>query len=116
MKDPHAVENHSPTEKPFNQNEELLYNNTPATVSPVSVSTVVPIPRIGYDCNPYVQPYPPSGTSYQPTQQQMFAPTPGTFTPDIYSAAPHNMVLTSGGQVIIIIFKFKVHYFSKFKK
>ncbi|XP_054276070.1 roquin-1-like [Macrosteles quadrilineatus] len=38
-------------------------------------------------------------TTYQPPQQQMFAPTPGTFTPDIYSAAPHSMVLSTGGQL-----------------
>lgn len=92
------IENHSPTDKAFTQNEELLYNTAPSTVNPVSVSTVVQIPRIGYDCNPYVQAYPPSGTSFQPAQQQIFAPS-GTFTSDIYSAAPHNMVLTSGGQV-----------------
>uniref|UniRef100_A0A1B6ECM0 RING-type E3 ubiquitin transferase n=1 Tax=Clastoptera arizonana TaxID=38151 RepID=A0A1B6ECM0_9HEMI len=36
---------------------------------------------------------------YQPSQQQMFAPTPGTYTPDIYSAAPHSMVLSSGGHL-----------------
>lgn len=26
----------------------------------------------------------PPHTTYQPPQQQMFAPTPGTYTPDIY--------------------------------
>lgn len=36
---------------------------------------------------------------YQPSQQQLFAPAPGTYTPDIYSTAPHNLVLTSGGQL-----------------
>ncbi|RZF48028.1 hypothetical protein LSTR_LSTR002094 [Laodelphax striatellus] len=40
-------------------------------------------------------------STYQPPQQQMFPPTPGTYSADIYSnsAAPHNMVLSSGGQV-----------------
>lgn len=59
-----------------------------------------------YECNPLAPisaTFISSSTSYQPSQQQMFAPTPGTFTPDIYSAAPHNMVFTSGGQVGLII-------------
>ncbi|XP_022192479.2 roquin-1 isoform X2 [Nilaparvata lugens] len=43
----------------------------------------------------------PIHSTYQPPQQQMFPPTPATYSADIYSnsAAPHNMVLSSGGQV-----------------
>lgn len=48
MKDQHGSENHSPVEKPYVQQEELMYSNTGSTVSPVSVPAVVPIPRVGY--------------------------------------------------------------------
>ena len=48
----------------------------------------IAVPRPGLEYGSYTAPYPPSAgqptSIYQPSQQQMFAPTPGTFTPDIY--------------------------------
>lgn len=93
------AENHSPTEKSY-PNEELMY--TPPASVPVSVSTVVPIPRVGYECNPYVQQYPPTGgnTFQPPVYQQGY----GT---EMYNVG--NMVLTGGqgGQVSFFIYVMK---------
>ncbi|XP_046391150.1 roquin-1 isoform X1 [Ischnura elegans] len=112
-------------DKVFAPADDLLYSNTP-TITPssfdnaniregylggspsVQVSPPIPpavvgqsigvaVPRVGMDYSPYNTTFTPTGQSsvYQPSQQ-MFAPTPGTFTPDIYSAAPHSMVMTPG--------------------
>ncbi|XP_067001149.1 roquin-1 [Anabrus simplex] len=63
----------------------------------------VPVQRVGYEYNSYNNSYSSGGNQnnsvYQPSQQQIFASTPGTFTPDIYSAAPHSMMISSGGQM-----------------
>lgn len=111
-------------EKVYGPADDLLYSTSSATITPTPYETSVlregyaatlPVPpapavpaavvrspvgapHVGYDYRSFSSPQPPSSI-YQPSQQQMFAPTPGTFTPDIYSAAPHNMMLSSGGQV-----------------
>ncbi|XP_069705401.1 roquin-1 [Periplaneta americana] len=99
------------TPAPFENSvlREGYLSATPSLQVPPPVPTAVvrppvgvAIPRAGLEYNSYTTPYPPAGqptSIYQPSQQQMFAPTPGTFTPDIYSAAPHNMLLSSGGQI-----------------
>ncbi|KDR20501.1 roquin-1 [Zootermopsis nevadensis] len=110
-------------DKVFVQTDDMLYSTTTPTITPsafensvlkegyltsspsLQVPPPVPtaIPQPGLEYRSYTTPYPSadgcqSASVYQPSQQQMFAPTPGTFTPDIYSAAPHNMLLSSGGQ------------------
>jgi len=65
---------------------------TPSLQVPPPVPTAVvrppvgvAIPRAGLEYGSYTTPYGSQPTSiYQPSQQQMFAPTPGTFTADIY--------------------------------
>jgi hypothetical protein len=54
---------------------------------PVPTAAVRP-PAGGLEYGTYTTAYPAAAnqpaSTYQPSQQQMFAPTPGTFTPDIY--------------------------------
>ncbi|KAJ9592634.1 hypothetical protein L9F63_015689, partial [Diploptera punctata] len=81
-----------------NKNQDLTNKEAQSVRQPVGIA----VPRPGLEYGSYTTPYPSAGqptSMYQPSQQQMFAPTPGTFTPDIYSAAPHNMLLSSGGQM-----------------
>ncbi|PNF24679.1 hypothetical protein B7P43_G17554 [Cryptotermes secundus] len=113
-------------DKVFVQTDDLLYSTTTPTITPSPFDSSVlregylaatpslqvppPVPTAavrpptgGFEYGTYTTAYPAGAnqpaSTYQPSQQQMFAPTPGTFTPDIYSAAPHNMLLTSGGQM-----------------
>lgn len=62
-------------------------SSSPSLQVPPPVPTAVP--QAGLEYRSYSTPYPctdvrQSTSVYQPSQQQMFAPTPGTFTPDIY--------------------------------
>lgn len=98
----HRIDNHSPSEKPFSASDEYFSVSNPNT-SPVSISTVVPIPRIGLDI-PYNTPFPPSGTPYPangtsfPNPQPLFPVTSSTYPTDIYNSNPHNIVFANGGQ------------------
>nr|CAD7195466.1 unnamed protein product [Timema douglasi] len=84
---------------------EFLTNYLGTTVSlhvPPPVLTAVVQQPVGADYNTFPAQFSTAGQAtsvYQPTQQQMFAPTPPTFTPDIYSAAPHNMVMSQQAQL-----------------
>ncbi|XP_028132577.1 roquin-1 isoform X1 [Diabrotica virgifera virgifera] len=93
----HRIENHSPTEKPFNQSEDYYSISNTSTVSPVPLQPVVQIPRMGYDV-----PYHPNPTypSTQPFTQPVYQPQPSTFpVHEIYSPPNHgNIVLANGGQ------------------
>nr|CAD7398969.1 unnamed protein product [Timema poppensis] len=69
---------------------EFLTNYLGTTVSlhvPPPVLTAVVQQPVGADYNTFPAQFSTAGQAtsvYQPTQQQMFAPTPPTFTPDIY--------------------------------
>ncbi|PSN35868.1 hypothetical protein C0J52_11651 [Blattella germanica] len=126
-KDGQSGEFHN-TDKVYVQADDMLYSTTTPTITPAPYDNSVL--REGMEYGSYTTPYPPNAAGqptsiYQPSQQQMFAPTPGTFTPDIYrqvtsepfflpylqhqvtrfkfskflDAAPHNMLLSSGGQI-----------------
>lgn len=89
----HRNDNHSPpTEKSFNLTEEY-YQNTSA-VSPVPIPTVVPLPRYDVSYNPNYS----NGASQFSTNQQVYAPNPSTFHPEVYPNNPHNVVLAGSGQ------------------
>lgn len=90
----HRMENQSPTEKLYAQEDYYPLPNT-TTVSPVPISTVVSIPRMNYDV-PYNPNYPPNAAPY-PTPQPIYSTTSATY-PDIYNTSSHNMVLMNGGQ------------------
>lgn len=91
----HHIENHSPTEKNYQQTDDFypITNNT--NVNPLTIPTVVPLTRMSYDV-PYSPTY-PSNPPHYATSQPVYGPNPGNY-PDIYGNAPHNMVLTNGGQ------------------
>lgn len=82
--------------------------SSPTLQVPPPVPTA--IPQAGLEYRSYTTPYPStdgcqSASIYQPSQQQMFAPTPGTFTPDIYRCvvllAPHMYKETSAYCIFI---------------
>uniref|UniRef100_A0A1B6FIC8 RING-type E3 ubiquitin transferase n=1 Tax=Cuerna arida TaxID=1464854 RepID=A0A1B6FIC8_9HEMI len=80
----------------FSHGDEVIFNSQQHKA--FNSNTGVRVNELNNSLFPTKSPAPAHST-YQPRQQQMFAPTPGTYTPDIYSAAPHNMVLSSGGQL-----------------
>nr|CAD7423285.1 unnamed protein product [Timema monikensis] len=81
--------------------ENYLGTTVSLHVPPPVLTAVVQQPVVA-DYNTFPAQFSTAGQAtsvYQPTQQQMFAPTPPTFTPDIYSAAPHNMVMSQQAQL-----------------
>lgn len=88
------MENQSPTTEKIYTTEDFYPLPTPNTtpVSPVPISTVVPVPRMNYDV-PYSPTYPTAAYS---TPQPNYN-TPPNY-PEIYNAPSHNMVLMNGTQ------------------
>ncbi|XP_075229812.1 RING finger and CCCH-type zinc finger domain-containing protein roquin isoform X2 [Lycorma delicatula] len=87
-----------------NKDDELVNVTNDSILDEMLFTSQTPSFTSRNDCvNEFTNAFPLTGaplhSPYQPAQQQMFPPTPGTYTPDIYSAAPHSMILSSGGQV-----------------
>lgn len=92
----HRLESQSPTADKIYAPEDFYplppSNTTP--VSPVTIPTVVSVPRMNYDV-PYSPTY--HQTAVYPAPQPTYNNTPPTY-PEVYNAPSHNMVLMNGGQ------------------
>lgn len=94
----HRIDNQSPSEKPFIPVDDYfqMSNTTPTVVNPVTLPTIVSIPRITHDGH-FINTTYPTPAPYP--NQPVYGPNASTITPDIYSTnLPPNLPLTNGNQ------------------
>lgn len=94
----HRMDNQSPSEKPFLPVEDFFQIPNTQAVNPVTLPTIVSIPRLTHDGHLINTTY-PTTTAY-PTQP-VFGPNASTIAPDIYTTNLPSLPLTNGNQFYV---------------